>query len=170
MTSSASITRPLDAAHLQQLWERVVDDPELEDFAGRTELDADGEIVMTPPPSFAHQRTSNALARALEAQLGGRALVECPVLVDGVLIADVAWFAGDRVARIDTPAAVAPDLVVEVASPRNSAAGLRRKAQRYLAHGAREVLILALDGSATFVTAAGEAGASVFGFDPATAG
>jgi Uma2 family endonuclease len=169
MTNPSPLTTlasPLDAAELQRAWQRVVDDDSLESFEGRTELDADGELVMTPPPSFAHQRVGNALARQLEQQLGGRAVVECPIVVDGVLVADVAWFEHDRADRIDTSAAVAPDLVIEVASPRNSDPGLRRKARRCLEHGAREVLVVRLDGTVWFLTAAGESDRSALGFVP----
>ncbi len=51
---------------------------------------------------------------------------------DGVLIADVAWLSGNRAETMNTPAAVQPEIVAEVASPRNARKGLRSKAGRDL--------------------------------------
>lgn len=84
------IVERLSAAELQRRWQSVTQDEELAEFQCRAELDAYGEIALTPPPSFVHQRIVNELASQIQAQLGGRAIVECPVLVDGVLIADAA--------------------------------------------------------------------------------
>jgi Uma2 family endonuclease len=153
----------LSPAELQRRWQSVTEDEELALFEGRAELDAYGEVALTPPPSFVHQRIANALAKQIEAQLGGRAIVECPVLVDGVLIADVAWLSGDRAETVTTPAAERPEIVVEVSSPRNTRRGLASKAVRYLAHGVEEFVIVDLDGTMRFVTAAGESAASRFG-------
>lgn len=156
------VVESLTAAELQQRWRAATEDPQLEAFEGRAEIDAYGEISMTPPPSFIHQRIANDLAGEIERQLGGRAIVECPVLVDGVFIADVAWFSGERAAGITTPAAERPDIVLEVASPRNTKSGLRSKAARYLAHGTQEVVLVELNGSIRFITAAGESDSSRF--------
>jgi len=88
--------------------------------------------------------------------------VECPILVDGVLIADVAWLSGARAETMNTPAAVAPEIVVEVASPRNTRKGLRSKAARFLAHGVQETVLVELDGAIVFVTENGESATSRF--------
>lgn len=153
----------LSAAELQRRWQSVTEDEELAEYVGRAELDAYGEIALTPPPSFIHQRIANELAGQIQAELGGRALVECPVLVDGVLIADVAWLSGARAETMSTPAAVAPEIVVEVASPRNTRKGLRSKAARFLAHGVVEVVLIELDGTILFATENGESTVSRFG-------
>jgi Uma2 family endonuclease len=157
------IVERLTAAELQRRWQAVTEDEELAEYVGRAELDAYGEISLTPPPTLVHQRIANELAGQIQAQLGGRALVECPVLADGVLIADVAWLSGARAEAMSSPAAVAPEIVVEVASPRNTRKGLRSKAARFLAHGAQEVVLVELDGSILFVTESGEGSVSRFG-------
>jgi Uma2 family endonuclease len=153
----------LTPAELQRRWRSVTEDDELAEFEGRAEIDAYGEVALTPPPSFVHQRIANELARQIEGQLGGRAIVECPVLVDGVLIADVAWLSGDRALALTSPAAERPEIVLEVASPRNTKKGLRSKAARFLVHGVEEVVLVELDGTIHFITATGESAASRFG-------
>ncbi len=153
----------LTAIELQRRWQAVTEDEELAEFEGRAELDAYGEVALTPPPSFVHQRIANELACQIQAQLGGRAIVECPVLVDGVLIADAAWLSGDRANVMTSPAAEGPEIVLEVSSPRNTRKGLRSKAARYLAHGVEEVVLVELDGAIRFITSKGESAASRFG-------
>lgn len=157
------IVERLTATELQRRWQTVTEDEELAQYVGRSELDAYGEIALTPPPTLVHQRIANELASQIQTQLGGRALVECPILVDGVLIADVAWLSGTRAETMSTPAAVAPEIVVEVASPRNTRKGLRSKAARFLAHGVQEAVLVELDGSILFVTHKGESSVSDFG-------
>jgi Uma2 family endonuclease len=163
MANSGRIVAALTSSQLQQRWQSTTEEEMLADYEGRAELDPDGEIVLTPPPSFVHQRIANELARQIENQLGGSAILECPVVVDGVLIADAAWFSGDRVNAITTPAAERPEIVLEVTSPRNTKRGLRSKAARFLAHGAQEVILVELDGTIHFISAAGENASSRFG-------
>jgi Uma2 family endonuclease len=153
----------LSAAELQRRWQSVTEDEELADFQGRAELDAYGEVALTPPPSLVHQRIANELAAQVQAQLGGRAIVECPVLVDGVLIADAAWLSGERALSMTSPAAERPEIVLEVSSPRNTKKGLRSKAARFLAHGVEEVVLVELNGTIRFITSAGESATSRFG-------
>ncbi|MGQ0652341.1 MAG: Uma2 family endonuclease [Betaproteobacteria bacterium] len=155
----------LTSAELQRRWQAVTEDEELAAYAGRAELDAYGEVALTPPPSFVHQRIANELAGQMQAQLGGRAIVECPVLVDGVLTADAAWLSGERAMSMTSPAAERPEIVLEVSSPRNTKKGLRSKAARFLAHGAQEVVLVELDGTIRFITSAGESATSHFGLN-----
>ena len=156
------VVERLTPAELQRRWQTVTEDEELADYVGRAEVDAYGEIALTPPPSLVHQRIANELAAQIQARLGGRALVECPVLVDGVLIADVAWLSGNRAETMSSPAAVGPEIVVEVASPRNTRKGLRSKAARFLAHGVQEVVLIELDGTIVFLGSGGESASSKF--------
>jgi Uma2 family endonuclease len=148
---------------LQQRWQSVTEDEELAEYQGRAEIDAYGEVALTPSPALVHQLIANEFAAQIRSQLGGRAIVGCPVLVDGVFIADVAWLSGDRAASMKTPAAESPEIIVEIASPRNTKKGLLNKAARYLAHGTDEVVLVHLDGTIRFITAAGEDASSRFG-------
>lgn len=153
----------LNPAELQRQWKSVTEDEELAEFQGRVELDGYGEIALTPPPSFVHQLIANELAGQMQKQLGGRAIVECPVLVDGVLIADAAWLSGERASSMSSPAAERPEIVLEVSFPRNTKKGLRSKAARFLEHGVQEVVLVELDGKLRFITHAGESATSRFG-------
>lgn len=159
MHAIESLTR----SELQSRWQSLTDDDLLGEFEGRAELDAYGEIALTPPPSFVHQRIAFELAKQVESQLGGQAIVECPVLVDGVLVADAAWLSGDRASTMRSPAAEAPEIVIEVSSPRNTRKGLRSKAMRFLQHGVQEVVLVELDGTILFLSASGEGATSRFG-------
>lgn len=155
----------LTSSELQSRWQSLIEDELLAEFEGRAELDAYGEIALTPPPSLVHQRIAFELAKQVESRLGGHAIVECPVLVDGVLVADAAWLSGDRAAAMRSPAAEAPEIVIEVSSPRNTRKGLRSKAVRFLSHGVQEVVLVELDGTILFLTASGESTASRFGLE-----
>lgn len=62
-----------------------------------------------------------------------------------------------------SPAAERPEIVLEVSSPRNTRKGLGSKAARFLAHGVEEVVLVELDGTIRFITAAGESAVSRFG-------
>jgi hypothetical protein len=156
------VVEGLTPAELQSRWRSVTESQELADFPGRAELDPYGEVALSSPPAFV-QRIANELAQQIQSQLGGRAIVGCPVLVDGVLIADRAWLSGDRAMRIIAPAAERPEIALEVASPRNTRKGLRNRARRFLAHGVVEVVLVELDGSIRFFTATVEAPVSRFG-------
>lgn len=72
---------------------------------------------------------------------GGTVLSECPVsTADGVRAADVAWLRSGREGELEaTLFAVAPDICVEIVSPRNSRPALTEKKALYFEAGAREV-------------------------------
>jgi Uma2 family endonuclease len=89
-------------------------------------------MALSPPPSFVHQRIAFELAKQIETQLGGHAIVECPVLVDAVLVADAAWLSGDRATEMTSPAAERPEIVVEVSSPRNTKKGCAARPRAFL--------------------------------------
>jgi Uma2 family endonuclease len=77
---------------------------------------------------------------------------------DGVKAADVAWASVDTMRelgeRVSFPRA--PEICVEVQSPRNTDAELREKAALYFDAGALEVWVCSQSGVVTF-TCAGEA-------------
>jgi Uma2 family endonuclease len=86
----------------------------------------------------------------------GSVLTECPIsTADGVRAADVAWGSPDSVSDVGTRAFLprAPEVCVEVRSPRETDAELREKAALYFDAGAQEVWICSQDGAMTFLRA-----------------
>jgi Uma2 family endonuclease len=75
---------------------------------------------------------------------------------------DACWSAGGQAFQTD-PAPRAPEICVEVASPGNTEKWLLEKAAAYLDAGAREVIVVELDGRIRFFDACGERADSAFG-------
>jgi Uma2 family endonuclease len=109
-----------------------------------------------------HQLISDALAQQLREQLGGRAIVECPVYAGKTYLADIAWMPEEQVHGEPPAAAVGPPLAVEVLSRGNTTQGIAAKTQAYLAHGVREVVLVELDGRIRYFSADGERPVSQF--------
>lgn len=146
-------------------WAELCDDPELAKLEAPFEMDEFGEPYMTPPPSLRHQLVSDALAEQLREQLGGRAIVECPVYAGKTYLADIAWMPTEQLRGEPPPAAVGPPLVVEVLSRGNTAQGIAAKTQAYLAYGVREVVWVELDGRIRYFSMDGERPDSQFGIN-----
>jgi Uma2 family endonuclease len=111
----------------------------------------DGELFVSPPPTFRHQQVVNNVSRmlsnlALEHGLGE--VVQSPVGVrleeDSILEPDVLFLASGRLHVVGSEGVLLgpPDLVVEVLSPSNRAHDLNRKRERYLATGVPELWIV----------------------------
>ncbi len=130
-------------------WERATADPYWSSMGGRFESNAFGEIIMSPPPPFAHNDCSFQIAKEIERQLGGHATTECPILtIDGVKLADAAWFTTKRYesVRHQTAIEIAPEICVEVISPSNTPAEMRHKRKLYFETGAIECWTRQTDG------------------------
>ncbi|MFI5271451.1 MAG: Uma2 family endonuclease [Ktedonobacterales bacterium] len=105
----------------------------------------DGELVRMPPPGYQHGRLgvyadAHGLGEVLGAETG--LLLSRPGAADTVLAPDVAFVGTERVPATTTPdlekyLRLAPDLVVEVASPSQYTADMASKAAVYLAAGVR---------------------------------
>jgi len=104
-----------------------------------------GELVKVPPPKHGHfliqQMLRDLLDRAAAGQ--GRAYTEAAfrALPDGEYrVADVAYASKERWVQQDTEGAFsgAPDLVIEVLSPSNTAAEMLDRRTLCLENGARE--------------------------------
>jgi Uma2 family endonuclease len=130
-------------------WAEVHADAELAASPNRIETNAWGQIIMTPPPGGSHCRLQFKIARELDRQLGGEAFTECPVsTVDGVRATDAAWYSNERYGQVSGQLAfeIAPEICVEVLSPRNTQAELEAKRQLYFAAGAIECWTCDLEG------------------------
>jgi Uma2 family endonuclease len=98
----------------------------------------------------------------------GRTFTECPVETEiGMRIPDVAWASAQFVESHgdEKQFRVAPDLCVEVLSPRNTRAEMEEKRAAYLAAGAKEVWIVGEDGVPEIYTSGGRVPASTIGFE-----
>ncbi|OFW17900.1 MAG: hypothetical protein A3H97_15775 [Acidobacteria bacterium RIFCSPLOWO2_02_FULL_65_29] len=132
-------------------------DPELTRFEGRIETDRHGHVLMSPPPAPNHGALQSEIAyhlRSLSSE--GRVITECPVSTsDGVKAADVAWASPACVAELADGVCFprAPEICVEVLSPRNTAAEMLEKKALYFDAGAREVWFCADSGSMRFYLA-----------------
>jgi Uma2 family endonuclease len=135
-------------------WQEVLDDPELSKWEGRVETDRHGTILMSPPAAFDHGRLQARIALLLQQFLpDGVVSSECPISTrDGVRAADVAWTSPSRLQEINagTCLRAAPEICVEVLSPRNRRREMEEKKALYFAAGAQEVWFCHPDGSMSF--------------------
>jgi Uma2 family endonuclease len=141
----------------ERRWRELLADPELARFEGRIETNRYGHIVVTPPPTPKHGSLQSEIAHLLRIRLShGRVITECPVsTADGVKAADVAWASADAMRalgdRVSFPRA--PEVCVEIVSPRNTEAEIREKAALYHDAGAQEVWVCSDAGVMTFLGA-----------------
>jgi Uma2 family endonuclease len=135
-------------------WEEVLADPDLAKVEGRVETDRHGQIVMSPPPGANHAGYQFQIARELNILLpNGRTSTECPIsTADGVRAADVAWASPECLRHLGnrTIYPVAPEICVEVFSPRNTRREIDERKSLFLDAGAKEVWVCSLTGAMTF--------------------
>ncbi len=134
-------------------WAELQADAKLADCPNRIETNAWGQIIMSPPPTGSHCKKQFRIAQALERLLGGEAFTECPIsTADGVKAADAAWFSDQRYAQVVGQDAfeIAPEICVEVLSPKNTWAEMQAKRQLYFDAGAIECWTCDLTGQMTY--------------------
>jgi len=140
-------------------WGELCRDPSLNDLPYKIELNAFGKIEMSPA-SNRHGRLQAELSSQLRQQLsGGSVISECSLFTTiGIRVADVVWASPEFMAAYGeiTPYMHAPEICVEIASPSNPRGEIEEKTRAYLGAGAREVWVVAEDGSIRYFTAAGE--------------
>lgn len=146
--------RRQQAASNLRRWNQLLDDPFWAEFEGRIETDRHGQTIMSPPPSAAHggyQLEIGGLLR--EIMPSGRASTECPIsTADGVKAADVAWASPQSLRELGNRAIFlkAPEICVEVLSPKNREAAIQEKPGLYLDAGAKEVWTCSKSGRMSF--------------------
>jgi len=137
----------------RQLWADVHADATLSANLNRIETNAWGQIIMTPPADGSHCVKQFRIALQLQRLMNGSALTECPIsTVDGVRAADAAWFSDDRYARVRGQSVfeIAPEICVEVLSPRNTAAEMKSNRDLYFSAGAIECWTCDLNGQMSY--------------------
>jgi Uma2 family endonuclease len=104
-----------------------------------------GEVVTMTRPKLKHSRTQTRIRRAFEriAEPGSYVEIEMafrPLPEHELWCADVGYLSKERDAQADDDDNIrgAPDIVVEVLSPSNTAAEIDEKEQMCLANGAKE--------------------------------
>jgi Uma2 family endonuclease len=145
-------------------WDEVLRDPSLQDLPYKIELNAWGKVEMSPA-SNRHSHLQGILGVELVKQLGGRQLPECSILTKiGIRVPDVGWASADFMKAYGeiTPFMRAPEICIEIISPSNVQAEIDEKTRAYLAAGAKEVWIVADDGSIRVFDATGEKAKSDF--------
>lgn len=140
-------------------WADVLKDRSLQDLPYKIELNAGGQIVMSPATNrhgMFQSRISALLNRTVKS---GVVISECSIdTLDGVKVADVAWASEGFIRKHDyqTPYTQAPDICVEIVSPSNSDEEIQQKVTLYLAKGAKEVWVCDETGKVTFCDHSGE--------------
>ena len=135
-------------------WDELLDDAELARIEGRIETDRHGQIIMSPPPGATHGRLQLNIGYLLRTLLKeGDALSECPIsTADGVKATDVAWVSAKTLRELGNRECFvkAPEICVEVFSPRNTKAEIIEKRRLYFDAGAKEVWVCSRTGEMSF--------------------
>lgn len=158
----------LSRAELRRRWVELAHDPLVAAIPFKVELNEKGAIEVSPPTTR-HGFIQAFIVRELGRQRPeGTAITECPVETDiGMRVPDVVWASPEFIARHrgENEFRAAPDLCIEVLSPRNTSAEMAEKVAAYLAAGASEVWLVGDDGVAEVHTSAGRVAASTLGFE-----
>ncbi len=140
-------------------WDELLADSFYSQLEHRIETDRHGNIIMSPPPSFSHSYKGSELIRLLNLHgKNGQALHEVPISTsDGVRAADVAWLTDSQLAAAQKTNVLttAPQICVEVLSPRNSEKEMQEKMDLYFDAGATEVWLCDDDGTLRFFSSTG---------------
>lgn len=147
-------TTILTAEDHQARWQRIVEDPTLEDLPYAVETNSRGQIVLSPHTTH-HARQQKAVQKRLDKALeGGEAFSEWPVATaGGTKQVDVIWTSDGRLEEMEStgePPTLAPEICVEAMSETNTAEEMEEKRALYLAAGAEEVWFVSEDGEIRF--------------------
>lgn len=109
----------------------------------------DGEMIRVPPPILGHSKIQETVRRLLDRAAAGAGTVFIelgfrPRTEREYRIADVAYTANERLARMDTNGHFegSPELIVEVISPSNTAVEMAEKRALYLETGCLEFWVI----------------------------
>ena len=142
------------AARVGLTWEEVCADPNLDNLPYKIETNEWGQIVMSPT-RLRHGQFRFKIGEKLSQLMKGRGEIITEAAVrtrKGTKVADVAWFSPERWEQVkdEFDASVAPEICVEILSPRNSSEEIEQKKQLYLGAGAQEVWICNEEGAIHF--------------------
>jgi len=124
-------------------WDELLADPVLAKIEGRIETDRHGQVIISPPRAAQHGRFQFRIGHLLRDKMpSGEVLTECPIsTADGVKAADVAWASDATMSELGNRACFprAPEICVEVLSPRNTPREIEEKLALYFDARAGEV-------------------------------
>ena len=141
-------------------WEEICAEPVLANLPYRIETDKWGNILMSPPPGIDHSYQQSRINILLDRLMkGGYSLTECPVQTPGgVRAMDAAWMSQERFeqgSQGKNVYQIAPEICVEVRSPRNSFAEIQEKMSLYFSVSAVECWVCDRGGRMSFFDAEG---------------
>jgi Uma2 family endonuclease len=158
----------LSRSELRRRWRQLAHDPLVAAIPFKVELNEKGAIEVSPPTTR-HAFLQAFVVQELKRQRPeGTTFTECPVETDiGMRVPDVVWASPEfmELHRSENEFRAAPELCVEVLSPRNTAAEMAEKVAAYLAAGAREVWLVGEDGVPEIYTSTGQESVSALGFE-----
>ena len=135
-------------------WDELAKVPEIERWPGRVETDRFGQIIVSHHTEYSHGGRQVNIGSLLRKYLpSGKTTVETPISTsEGIKVADVAWVSKARLTKIGGRAALkaAPEICVEVLSPKNTRNEIEEKRRLYFEAGAQEVWILERTGALRF--------------------
>ena len=151
-------------------WEELQADPEIRAWPGRVETDRDGNVIMTPPGGLGHGgRQGRCIALLGQYLPVGIPFGEFAVSTsDGNKIPDCGWVSlghpevqelltGDLDLEEEPKVFTqAPEICVEVLSPRNSLEDIELKKRLYFETGAKEVWVCGRKGAMEFFGSKGK--------------
>ena len=142
-------------------WQEICNDPVLAELPFKIESDEWGNVIMSPPAGAEHSGfQGEIIASLLQLLPTGRAQPEYPLQTSkGVKAIDVVWVSRER--RKQKPKSsivhlLAPEICVEVLSPKNTRAEINQKILLYFERGAQECWICDRKGSMSFFAPSGQ--------------
>ncbi len=134
-------------------WEAVCTDPNLKDLPYKIELNARGQIIMSPAKLY-HGRFQNEIGYFLKTlATHGKVVTECAIkTTDSTKVADVAWFSEERWTQVkeEFEASIAPEICIEIESSGNTQKELESKKHLYFEAGAKEFWLCDEEGRLRF--------------------
>ena len=146
-------------------WREICNDPVLAELPFKIESDEWGNIIMSPPAGAEHSGfQGEIIASLLQLLPSGRARPQYPLqTAKGVKAIDVVWVSRARLKQKPKGFLVhliAPEVCVEVLSPRNSRAEIDQKIRFYFERGAQECWVCDRKGNMSFFAPSGRIGCS----------
>ena len=131
----------------------------------KIELNAQGEVIMSPVKVY-HSALQGEIAAALRLnRKDGKILTECAIQTSkGTMVADVAWASRETylVIKDEVECSLAPEVCIEVLSSSNTEEEIEEKKGLYFEKGAREVWLCDRAGAIEHFDRKGRLNKSVF--------
>lgn len=136
-------------------WETVCNDTSLNKLPYKVELNARGQVIMSPAKLY-HGRFQSRIGYLLEKFAShGESVTECAIqTTDSTKVADVAWFSQERWNQVkdEFEAHVAPEICIEIISQSNTKEEMQDKQSLYFEAGAHEFWVCDPKGTMRFWT------------------